>query len=67
MACFSRIISEMLPEIHIIEKGEFLTSIIYSQIIQFFFFIYDYCKCLKSTAQCPKSSCYCTYGMISNI
>ena len=35
MACSSLIISEMLPEIHIMEKCDFLKSIIHSQIIYF--------------------------------
>ena len=33
--CSSRIISEMLPEIHIMEKCDFLKSITHSQIIIF--------------------------------
>ena len=35
MSCSSRIISEMQPEIHTIEKFDFLKSIIHSQMIQF--------------------------------
>ena len=35
MPCSSRIISEMLPEIHIVEKCDFLKPIIHSQIIYF--------------------------------
>ena len=31
MVCSSRIISKMLPEIHTMEKSEFLKSIIHSQ------------------------------------
>ena len=33
MPCSSQIISEMLPEIHTMEKFDFLKSITYSQII----------------------------------
>ena len=33
MPCFFRIISEILPEIHTIEKFDFLTSIIHSHTI----------------------------------
>ena len=39
MPCSSRIISEMLPKIHTMEKFDFLKSIIYSQMIQFPVFI----------------------------
>ena len=35
MPCSPQIISEMLPEIHTVEKFDFLRSIIYSQIISF--------------------------------
>ena len=35
MSCSSQIISEMLPEIHTIEKCYFLKPISHSQIIQF--------------------------------
>ena len=35
MPCFSRIISEMLPEIHTVKQCDFLESINQSQIIQF--------------------------------
>ena len=35
MPCFSRIISEALPEIYITEACDFLKSIIHSQIIKF--------------------------------
>ena len=37
MPCSSRIRSEMLPEIHTVEKCDFLRSLIHSQIISFFF------------------------------
>ena len=35
MPCSSQIISEMLPEIHTMEKFDFVKYIIHSQIIQF--------------------------------
>ena len=35
MPCFSRIISEMLPEIHTVAKVDLLESIIHSQVIIF--------------------------------
>ena len=37
MPCSARIISEMLPEIHTVEKFDFLKSMIYSQIILIFY------------------------------
>ena len=35
MPCYSQIISEMLPEIHTMEKCDFLKPVIHSQIISF--------------------------------